>query len=257
MALLILFRSNTATTIKPIVRFFSVNTTKYQENESIDSSSSDESYTNDNDLVTNAYVANRVKRVARFISDVSNQYEVDVVQDLRYELGDVIRLETEKNVFKTCVVTALQFNLPGSKGHITCRKIFNIADSEYSLLGTEDCYLARYNGSPDLKINGTENGYCVLGKLTYNNKPYLFILGATGITFSKGYSTTTITDNNSHAWTVYSINAEWVKYDIPVFDLGSYDAAKEYDFKTYGAKTLIMALYSEQNMTAPVNYSNP
>lgn len=251
------FRSNTATTIKPIVRFYGVNSMGYQENEEVGSGTG-EPYNNDNVLVTNAYVANRVKRVARFMSDVFNQYEVDVMQDLRYEIGDVIRLETEKNVYKTCVITALKFNLPGSTGHVTCRKIFNIADSEYSLLGTEDCYLARYNGSPDLKINGTENGYCVLGKLMYNSKPYLFILGATGITFSKGYySTTTITDNNSHAWTGYSINAEWVKYEIPVFDLGSYDATKEFNFITYGAKTLIMALYSEQNMSAPVNYSNP
>lgn len=249
-------KSSVTTTVKPIVRFYKVDNKKFEESESVNTSGT-ETYTNDNDMVTNSYITNKVKRVARFMSDVSNQYEVDVVQDLRYEIGDVIRLETEKNVFKTCVVTALKFNLPGSTGHVTCRKIFNIADSEYSLLGTEDCYLARYNGSPDLKINGTENGYCVLGKLTYNSKPYLFILGATGITFSKGYSTTTITDNNSHAWTVYSIDAEWVKYDIPVFDLGSYDATKEFNFKTYGAKALIMALYSEQNMSAPVNYSNP
>lgn len=248
------FSASAATTIKPIVRFYQVDTTPYDETETVDSNAP-ETYVNNNELITNTYIANKAKRVAKFISDVSNQYEVDVVQDIRYELGDVIRLETQKNVFKTCVITGLKFNFPGSNGHITCRKIFNLADSNYALYDVENCYLAEQSGTPKLKINGTDNGYVAVGKLIYNNKPYLFILGATGITFGL-YYTTTITDDNSHSWAVYNLDASGLTYTMPVIDLGTYNSARESDYKVYGAKTLLMKLYSEQDMTAPVSYTN-
>ena len=248
------FRASAATTIKPIVRFFNVDNTKYQETESANISGT-ETYTNDNELITNTYTADKAKRVARFISDVSNQYEVDVVQDIRYELGDVIRLETQKNVFKTCVITGLKFNFPGSNGHITCRKIFNLADSNYALYDVENCYLAEQSGTPKLIITGTDNGYVAIGKLIYNNTPYLFILGATGITFGL-YYTTTITDDNSHSWAVHNLDASGLSYSMPVVDLGNYNSARESDYRVYGAKTLLMKLYAEQDMTAPISYTN-
>ena len=250
------FTASAATTIKPIVRFYRVDNTKYNETESAKTSGT-ETYTNDNELITNSYTADKAKRVARFISDVSNQYEVDVVQDIRYELGDVIRLETQKNVFKTCVITGLKFNFPGSKGHITCRKIFNLADSALAIYGVDNSVIANKSGTPGVKVNGTENGSIVVGKLTYNSQPYLFVLGATGMTYSGGFSVTTITDDNSHTWTVRNLNAQDMTYSIPVIDLGTYDSTKESDYKVYGAKTLLMKLYSEQDMTAPVSYTNP
>lgn len=250
------FTASAATTIKPIVRFYNVDNTKYQETESA-SINGTETYTNDNELITNTYTADKAKRVAKFISDVSNQYEVDVVQDIRYELGDVIRLETQKNVFKTCVITGLKFNFPGSKGHITCRKIFNLADSTSAIYGVDNCVIANKSGTPGVKVNGTENGSIVVGKLTYNSQPYLFVLGATGMTYSGGFSVTTITDDNSHAWAVRNLNAQGMTYSMPVIDLGNYDSTKESDYKVYGAKTLLMKLYAEQDMTAPISYTNP
>lgn len=250
------FSVSSATTIKPIVRFYKVDNTKYEETANIGGGGT-ETYTNDNELITNTYTAAKAKRVARMISDMSNQYEVDVVQDIRYELGDVIRLETQKNVFKTCVITGLKFNFPGSKGHITCRKIFNLADSPSAIYGVDNCVIANKSGTPGVKVNGTENGSIVVGKLTYNSQPYLFVLGATGITYSGGFSITTITDDNSHAWTVRNLNAQGMTYSMPVIDLGNYDSTKESDYKVYGAKTLLMKLYAEQDMTAPVSYTNP
>lgn len=250
------FQASAATTIKPIVRFYRVDTTQYDETETVDSNAP-ETYVNNNEMITNAYTANKAKRVAKFISDVSNQFEVDVVQDIRYELGDVIRLETQKNVFKTCVITGLKFNFPGSKGHITCRKIFNLADSVSAIYGVDNCVIANKSGTPGVKVNGTENGSIVVGKLTYNSQPYLFVLGATGMTYSGGFSVTTITDDNSHAWTVRNLNAQGMTYSMPVIDLGAYDSAKESDYKVYGIKTLLMKLYAEQNMTAPIKYTNP
>lgn len=250
------FKASAATTIKPIVRFYRVDNTKYNETESAKTSGT-ETYTNDNELITNTYTANKAKRVAKFISDVSNQYEVDVVQDIRYELGDVIRLETEKNVFKTCVITGLKFNFPGSKGHVTCRKIFNIADSGSSLYDVNNSYLAKNSSNtPRIKVTGTENGNVVVGKLTYVGQPYFFILGATGLS-DFTYSLTTVSDDNLHDWNCYSTNVQGLTYTCPVVDLGAYDSAKESDYKVYGIKTLLMKLYAEQNMTAPINYTNP
>lgn len=250
------FTASAATTIKPIVRFYKVNNTKYNETESAKTSGT-ETYTNDNELITNTYTADKAKRVAKFISDVSNQYEVDVVQDIRYELGDVIRLETQKNVFKTCVITGLKFNFPGSNGHITCRKIFNIADSGSSLYDVDNSHLAKNSSNtPRIKVTGTENGNIVVGKLTYSGQPYFIVLGATGLSDCT-YSLTTVTDDNSHAWKGYSTSVQGLTYTCPVIDLGAYNSAKESDYKVYGIKTLLMKLYAEQNMTAPISYTNP
>lgn len=250
------FKSDVNTTVKPIVRFYQVDNSQYEENETIDSNST-EDYTNNNELITNNYIANKAKNVAKMISDMSNQYEVDVIQDLRYELGDVIRLETEKNVFKTCVITALQFKLPGSNGHITCRKIFNIADSGSSLYDVDNSHLAKNSSdTPRIKVTGTENGNIVVGKLTYSGQPYFFILGATGLSDCT-YTLTTVSDDNSHDWKGYSTNVQGLTYTCPVIDLGAYNSAKESDYKVYGIKTLLLKLYAEQNMIAPIKYTNP
>ena len=260
VVLLILFRSNTATTIKPIVRFFSVNTTKYQENESIGSSSSDESYTNDNDLVTNAYVANRVKRVARFMSDVSNQYEVDVVQDLRYELGDVIRLETEKNVFKTCVVTALQFNLPGSKGHVTCRKIFSLMDSAYAVPDPQGSLYVNFPTGGYYYV-GKNDGMAIFGTFTYSNRCFFYGLGFSTFTKTPYGAELSINkklvDLNGHEWGVffYNVDNSYTTNNPCVIELPDYDPSSGANANSWGAIELIKALYNEQKMTPPVDYT--
>lgn len=253
------FRSNVATTIKPIVRFYGVDSIGYQENETLDGTSS-EPYINDNALVTNAYVANRVKRVARFASDVSNQYEVDVVQDLRYEIGDVIRLETEKNVFKTCVITALKFNLPGSNGHVTCRKIFSMLDSAKAMSGITNAELIKYTGGGGLTVLKSDNDTVVVGLVKYNNERYYIILGASSIKKVQGGSTTTIapnvkvTDNNGHVWNCYYFDANNTTANFTPVDLGNYNTMTIGNIYAYGVITLITKLYEEQGMTSPVDY---
>ena len=118
-----LFSSDIVTTIKPILRFYRINTDALDDTTTTSDSSTGELYTNNNQLVTNNYIANKVKNVARLISSMSKQYEVEVVQNLALDVGDIIGLETDKNVIKNCVITGLKFNLPGSKGQITCREI--------------------------------------------------------------------------------------------------------------------------------------
>ena len=256
-----LFRSNTATTIKPIVRFFNVNTTKYQENESVGYSLSDESYTNDNDLVTNEYVANRVRNVARIMSDISYQYEVDVVQNICYELGDVIRLETEKGVYKTCIVTALQFKLPGSNGHLTCRKIFSLMDSAYAVPDPQGSLYVHFPTGGDYYV-GKNDGVAIFGKFNYNNRTYFYGLGFSTYTKTPGGTEYAVNkklvDLNGHEWKIffYNVDNTYTTNNPCVIELPDYDSTSGANANSWGAIELIKALYSEQNMRfAPVDYT--
>lgn len=253
------FRSNTATTIKPIVRFYGVVSTGYQENEEVGSGTG-EPYNNDNVLVTNAYVANRVKRVARFMSDVFNQYEVDVMQDLRYEIGDVIRLETKKNVFKTCVITALKFNLPGSTGHVTCRKIFSLMDSAYAVPDPQGSLYVRFPTNGYYYV-GKNDGMAIFGTFTYSNRCFFYGLGFS--TFTKTpYGTELslnkkLVDLNGHEWGIffYNVDSSYTTNNPCVIELPDYDSSSGANANSWGAIELIKALYNEQKMTPPVDYT--
>ena len=184
---------------------------------------------------------------------MSNQYEVDVVQDIRYELGDVIRLETQKNVFKTCVITGLKFNFPGSKGHVTCRKIFNIADSSYALSDVINAKIV--TDGAGITVLEAENGTCVVGKMKWGANYYFIIVGATKFqTSSVVTDNITVTDNNSHVWQFRNFLADGRTYTFTPVDLGEYDSTKCDNAYAYGAMTLVMKLYEEQGMTSPVDY---
>jgi len=253
------FRASAATTIKPIVRFYNVDNTKYQETESA-SISGTETYTNDNELITNTYISNKVKRVARFMSDVSNQYEVDVVQDLRYELGDVIRLETEKNVFKTCVVTALQFNLPGSKGHVTCRKIFSLMDSAYAVPDPQGSLYVNFPTGGYYYV-GKNDGMAIFGTFTYSNRCFFYGLGFSTFTKTPYGAELSINkklvDLNGHEWGIffYNVDNSYTTNNPCVIELPDYDPSSGANANSWGAIELIKALYNEQKMTPPVDYT--
>lgn len=254
--------NNMTTTVKPIVRFYRVDNKQYVENESVNKRGT-ETYTNDNNMITNTYTADKAKRVARFMSDVSNQYEVDVIQDVRYELGDVIRLETEKNVFKTCVITGLKFNFPGSKGHVTCRKIFSIEDSAYAISDVNNSVLFNYEDGQDgyCKVVKADNGTCVVGLVRdTNTTPLLVVIGGQEFAYKYQGSTGTftynisVTDNNNHVWRAMVFNASVASYEFTPVDLGRHDTTKIGNLRAYGVMTLIMKLYEEQGMTSPVDY---
>ena len=251
--------TNMTTTIKPILRFYAVDNKKYEENESANKSGT-ETYTNENEYITNSYTAAKAKQVARFMSDVSNQYEVDVVQDLRYELGDVIRLETEKNVFKTCIITALKFNLPGSKGHVTCRKIFSLMDSEYAVPDPQGSIYANFPTGGDYYV-GKNDGVAIFGTFKYNNRYYFYGLGFSTYTKTPGGTEYAVNkklvDLNGHEWGIffYNVDSSYTTNNPYVIELPDYDPTSGANANSWGAIELIKALYNEQNMTPPVDYT--
>lgn len=262
------FKSDIPTTIQPIVRFYEVDKTEYSEIE-VEDSRLRETYYNDNFLIANGYNAGKAKRVAIFVSETPYVYEVDVIQDFTREVGDIIRLETEKNVFKTCIITGLKFNLPGSKGHITCRKIFSVADSAYAVSDVINApiLVAANSSSFTYTVLESDIDSCVVGKLFINigsGQRFYFVVGASKIERSReGFEPELhtrrieITDDNKHVWTVFYMFENSTSPAAPIFDMGEVTSiAPLNDPAVYGAMTFIMKLYKEQGMSSPVNYEN-
>lgn len=263
------FTSNRNTYVQPIVSFYQVVNNKYDETERLDADSG-ETYENNNDLITNGYTAGKARRVAHLISDINNRYEVDVIQDYRYELGDVIRLETQKNVFKTCVVTGLNFALPGSNGHITCQKIFSMFDSPDVVQDAEGLTISTTD-TDDSEINFTiaeasESGV-VIG-YTPAEEGYtadrLYILGSKriegdigGVPVEAEFSGY-LTDLNEHDWYFYTHNIKRnadIDTTAPVVELPAYDYTMGATVEAWGVICLLKHLYESQGMTAPVDYT--
>lgn len=251
--------NNKTTSIKPIVRFFRVDNIQNHETETINSNSS-EIYTNDNDFVTNTYTADKVKRVARLINDMNCQYEVDVVQNIRYELGDVIRLETEKGVYKTCVITALQFKLPGSNGHVTCRKIFSLMDSAYAVPDPQGSLYVNFPTGGYYYV-GKNDGMAIFGTFTYSNRCFFYGLGFSTFTKTPYGAELSINkklvDLNGHEWGIffYNVDNSYTTNNPCVIELPDYDPSSGANANSWGAIELIKALYNEQKMTPPVDYT--
>ena len=261
------FTTDTNTTIQPIVRFYEVITEEFEETEVIDSEAS-ETYINDNYLISNGYNAGKAKRVAKLMSNVSGQYEVDVIQDFSHEVGDVIRLETEKGVYKTCVITGLKFNLPGSKGHVTCRKIFAVDDSKKALYDMEGVTLIERTGAGGVsfRVSETASGYFAMGKFhdTDLNLDFYIVVGATAAQINNGGGWNTLTpqvnveDYNKHEWYFYgtAIDHSQLAVDVPYYNLGTRPSGEDIDIYTWGGIKLVMTLYEEQGMSSPLDGDN-
>lgn len=266
--IVIAFWADRNTFLQPKITFYGVDNNKYQETEYLTSAGKGEEYTNDNDLITNGYTADKAKRVAHLINDTSSHYEVDVVQDYRYELGDVVRLETETNVFKTCVVTGLNFVFPGSSGHIACRKIFSLEDCPQAIIDPDGLSVSSTTyDDQDIVIvvrEASESGVVVATQIAEGSEKRLFILGATlldgeieGIPLDyqlNGY----LTDLNKHDWYFYSValkkNAV-VDTTAPVITLPDYDYQHGATLDACGMVNLLKIVYEAQGMEAPVDYT--
>lgn len=259
------FATDANTYIKPTIRFYNVNSKRFSETEVTEDVKGEE-YINDNELVTNSYVASKVKRVAHLINDVSNQYEVDMIQDLRYEPGDVIRLETQKDIFKTCVITGVRFTFPGSNGHITCRKIFALEDTPEAVQGARGLVIT---SGDEIKVTVLEadNDICVVGDVYMPDDPYLrhaiVLGGVTKYEYEEAGTTPTIftpkviiTDRNGHRWHA----SVFIGYYTPitnaeVIELPPYlNSSTPNNVSAYAAMSLIMKMYENQGMTSPVDY---
>lgn len=256
------FTADEYTTIKPIVRFYKTESTEHTDTEIMDEEAG-EVYENNNRLVTNSYIAGKVKRVAHLVSDISNQFEVDVVQDLRYEVGDVIRLETEKNVYKTCVITGLKFNLPGCNGHISCRKIFSMLDGDSVI--DEPKGLSLSFGVTSIEVDTASEAGCVVGIMNTQTTRYIYVLGVAtykedinGTITNKTFNAK-LTDSNNHEWkfAYYAVpSGVAVNTGAPVVDIPEYDPATGATEACFGAVALLKTLYAEQGMNAPADYTN-
>lgn len=83
----------------------------------------DEDMTIDNPLVTNDTVLNNIVDNAKIIYNNRETYTIQVSQDFRIEIGDIVGIdtETEKNI--PIVVTELHYALPGRFGSLVGRRI--------------------------------------------------------------------------------------------------------------------------------------
>ena len=266
------FTVSANTYIKPIVTFYGVDNTQFDETSYTDNDAG-ENYENNNKLITNSYTANKVNRVAHLVNDTNNQYEIDLMQNFQYELGDTVRLEMKDGAFKTCVITGLQFTLPGSAGHLTCRKIFAIEDDPNCVLDAENEYFG-FEGSgmwTSWEITKTINGAVVIGYLAdYTQQELvLFVIGATEFIYEDESSlepTTTgtnmtLTDYNGHEWKILAVVGRSGEYphlasnNIELPNYTSEVASEVPDVALFGAVELIKKLYEDQGMTAPVDYN--
>ena len=254
----------TSITMNPTFTFVNVNNKKYAETEAVSDEVSGDVYTNDNDLVTNTYVAAKVKRVAHLVSDICEQYEIDVIQDYRYDLGDIVRVETNTDTFKTCVITGLKYKLPGSSGHVTCRKIFSYENVNEIVLGAVG--LSVTFGGDTLLIKESANDACVVARFRDRSqfKDWLVVYGATKCDFTHNGVTTeitpnaTVTDANGHIWYFYTfpenVNST-LTTNAPVAILPDYTSAAVAGYAS-GVK-LIRYMFEEQGMTPPIaSYSS-
>lgn len=247
--------SGTARTFKPTVRFYHVDNTVFETKDYCDNFST-EAYRNDNELITCEHTSDKARRVAKFVSNMSNKYEVDLIPDYRYELGDVIRLETQKGVFKSCVITGLNFTFPGSNGHLSCRKIFSLLDSPYAVFGAEGLALTVAN-TENFTVLETIEGGVVVGKYFDGTYMNFYILGVYKVDIN-GYpylNNSTLTDLNGHVWRFYynAYGTNSLVTTAPVIELPDYDSESGVDEATYGAINMIKAVYKQQSMTAPVD----
>ena len=258
------FHSNKLTKIRPTVRFYQVETAQYHEIEYAEGETG-EVYENSNELITNGYVANKAKRVARIMSDMPNKYEVDVIQNYQYELGDVIRLETQKGVYKTCAITGLQYSFPGSSGRVSCRKIFSLLDSPEAVPDAKGLTInvAKEGYTWNLTVLSTSESGVVVGKLKPTDMMgfFLYVLGAEScdVDGDTDYPHGDLEDLNGHHW---SINAFHFFYDdltitttAPIIDLPDFEGGLTISYEAFGAIEMVKALYASQGMTAPVDYS--
>ena len=255
--------SAAAETYSSPAEFFKVTNNQYKETDETEEVLG-EVYENNNELITNGYTAGKANRVAHLINDVNSQYEVDVIQNYCYELGDVVRLETQKNKFITCVITGLQYSMPGSSGRVTCRKIFSLDDTPYSVKGAQGLKITF--GLNELTILEADEDYCVVAHYSVPAQytGVVLVLGATsweetheGVPVVNPLGLL-VTDNNEHIWSIAVVVAGDEDIPVttaPVIEL-PLDPEGDLSYYKYAAIELIKMVYEAQGMTAPVTWDS-
>ena len=257
------------TYIKPIVTFYGVDNKQFDET-SYTGNDAGEEYKNDNILITNSYTADKVRRVARLVNDINNQYEIDLMQNFQYEIGDVIRIATKTGENKTCIITGLKFKFPASAGHLTCRKIFSLLDCPYAVydpVGLTIKTIHSERGTPYddiVTILETSENSVVIGQAysEFTSENQYFVLGATKyhrVWNDPGYDSNIsyyLTDLNGHEWGFFGFNFDGgttIDTTATVITLPNLTEEYAQDRMKQGIISLIEAVYESQGMTAPVD----
>ena len=181
---------------------------------------------------------------------------------MRYEVGDIIRLETEKNVYVTCVITGIKYNLPGSNGHITCRKVFSYEDSDNVIL--DPVGLSVTFGVTEIEVTKASDRASFVGVMHTENDTYIYVANVeeydkdvSGTVTSETYNAT-LTDLNGHIWqfAFYSVpSGTSVSTGAPIVNIPEYDVSTGATAAAYGAIALLKTIYGKQGMTAPVDWA--
>lgn len=82
-----------------------------------------ENLTIDNPFITSDELVTLCATAAKRIAAWREVYDIDVMENFKLRVGDIIKLDTMYETGIPVIITGLQFNIPGPKGHITCRRI--------------------------------------------------------------------------------------------------------------------------------------
>jgi hypothetical protein len=82
-----------------------------------------ENLTIDNPFITSNALVTLCATAAKRIAAWREVYEIDVMENFGLKIGDIVKLDTLYETGIPVIITGLQFNIPGPKGHITCRRI--------------------------------------------------------------------------------------------------------------------------------------
>ena len=82
-----------------------------------------ENLTIDNPFITSDALVNLCATAAKRIAAWREVYDIDVMENFKLRVGDIVKLDTMYEKGIPVIITGLQFNIPGPKGHITCRRI--------------------------------------------------------------------------------------------------------------------------------------
>ena len=77
----------------------------------------------DNPFITSDALVTLCATAAKKIAAWREVYEIDVMENFKLRVGDIVKLNTIYEQDIPVIITGLQFNIPGPKGHITCRRI--------------------------------------------------------------------------------------------------------------------------------------
>lgn len=241
---------------------------RFEEIETLTGNASGEAYIIDNMLITNGYTAKKANRVAKLVSDISDQYEVDLVQNFEYEVGDIVMLETRKGVFKKCVITGLQYKFPGSTGHATLRRIFDIQETPELYKHPLGLTVSFSDSSLEVIGFNSKLDGCIAAHYTDEamGGEIVILYGATSCEFTEHGSTEDIppnvivTDDNGHEWKMYYLfghTGDTPTSAATIIELPAHtEESPVNDEVGYGALALIMRIYEEQGMTPPVTWNS-